>query len=541
MKRSVAAPILVVFFSIAAGGWLLQQGVDRAENIYVRVRVLQEVIDRVESSFVDEVDSESLYTSAIDGLIRDLGDPHSSFLPARDYEDLRIRTEGEYGGVGLEVVDRGGYVTVVSPIPGGPGGRVGIRAGDQFYEIEGVSADTMVTDQAVELLRGRAGTQVSVRMLRPGVDEPIEFTIQREVIHLKAVPFAVMLEDGVGYVPLLTVRETSTVEVRAAVDSLREEGMRALVFDLRGNPGGLLDQGIEVTDLFLDRGQGIVETRGRAADQNETFNAQRPDRYAGLPVVVLIDAASASASEIIAGALQDYDRAVLIGETTFGKGSVQSLFRLTGGDVLRLTTARWYTPKGRSIHLDPVDRAEGDQSHTLTIAGQLLQPMTIEGRPEHQSEGGRTLYGGGGITPDLFVSPETLAPREVEGVRGLFSRAGGFSIAVFNFAVAYVRDHPDLRPGFTIDRADLEALYATLPEYRAEIAREDFDAAERFVRYHIGREIALQAWGEAGQFEQLRGFDRQLQRAMELLAGVQTPEELIAAVEAAEPDLLPRD
>ena len=157
MKRSIAAPILVAFFSVAAGGWLLQQGVERAENVYVRVRVLQEVVDRVETSFVDEVDAGDLYDSAIDGLIRDLGDPHSSFMPASEFEDLRIRTEGEYGGVGLEVVQRDGYVTVVSPIPGGPGGRMGIRGGDRFYEIEGVRADTMVTDQAVELLRGRGG------------------------------------------------------------------------------------------------------------------------------------------------------------------------------------------------------------------------------------------------------------------------------------------------------------------------------------------------------------------------------------------------
>ena len=164
--------------------------------------------------------------------------------------------------MGLEVVDRGGYVTVVSPIPGGPGGRIGIRAGDQFYEIEGVAADTMVTDQAVELLRGRPGSEVTVRMLRPGVDEPIDFTIAREAIVLKAVPFSIMLDDQVGYVPLLSFRETSTVEIRAAVDSLRGEGMRALILDVRGNPGGLLDQGIEVSDLFLGEGQGIVETRG---------------------------------------------------------------------------------------------------------------------------------------------------------------------------------------------------------------------------------------------------------------------------------------
>ncbi|MDH3271164.1 MAG: S41 family peptidase [Gemmatimonadota bacterium] len=540
MKRSVVAPILVVVFSVVTGGWLLQQGVDRAENVYVRVRVFQEVVDRVQSSFVDEVDPARLYDSAIDGLIRDLGDPHSSFLPAREYEDLRIRTEGEYGGVGLEVTDRNDHVTVVSPIPGGPGGRMGIRAGDQFYEIEGVRADTMVTDQAVELLRGRPGTEVSVRMLRPGVEEPIEFTITREVIRLMAVPFAEMLDEAIGYIPLQTVRETSAEEVRAAVDSLREVGIRGVVLDLRGNPGGLLDQGIAVTDLFLEPGRGIVETRGRGPNQSESYAASTPDRYPGLPVVVLIDGTSASAAEIIAGALQDHDRAVLIGETTFGKGSVQSLFRLTGGDVLRLTTAKWYTPVGRSIDLDAVARGGVEPSHTLSISGQLVQPVDLEGRPEFRSESGRLLYGGGGITPDLYVTPETLAPREISGVQRLFARAGGFSLALFNFAVEYIADHPGLEPGFTLTDADLEAFFATLSDFGAAVDREEFDGAERFVRFHLEGEIALQAWGQSGQFHQLRDRDRQLSRALEILTGVHSSDELIAEVALEEPDAAPR-
>jgi carboxyl-terminal processing protease len=538
MRRSVAAPILVALFSVAAGGWLLQQGVDRAENVYVRVRVLQEVVDRVESSFVDEVEASSLYDSAIDGLIRDLGDPHSSFMPAAQFENMRIRTEGEYGGVGLEVVQRNGYVTVVSPIPGGPGERMGIRAGDQFFEIEGVRADTMVTDQAVELLRGREGTTVNVRMLRPGVDEPIAFQLTREVIRLRAVPFATMLDDGIGYVPLLTFRETSEEEVRAAVDSLRSEGMRGLILDLRGNPGGLLDQGIAVTDLFLESGQTIVETRGRAAGQSDTFRASTPDRYEGMPVVTLVDGSSASASEIVAGALQDHDRAVLVGETTYGKGSVQSLFRLTGGDVLRLTTARWYTPLGRSIHAEPA-QTEFSEEHTLSISGQLVQPADLEGRPEFQSDAGRTLYGGGGITPDLFVLPEALSLAEARGVQGLFRSAGGFSLAVFAFAVDYVAERPDLEPGFTLRTADLEAFFDRLPQHGAEVDAEDLEDAERFVRYHLEREISNQAWGEIGPFLQLRRFDRQLGRALEVIAGADSPASLITEVQeagAATPD-----
>lgn len=532
MKRSILTPALVVLFSAVAGGWLLQEGVDRAENVYVRVRVLQEVVDRVEESFVDEVDEGALYNSAIDGLIRDLGDPHSSFVPAAQFEDLRIRTEGEYGGVGLEVVDRNGYVTVVSPIPGGPAGRVGVRAGDQFHEIEGVRADTMSTDDAVELLRGRPGTSVSVRMLRPGVEEPIPFTIERDVIVLRAVPFATMLEGGVGYVPFQTVNETSSAEIRAAIDSLRAEGMRGLIFDLRGNGGGLLDEGIAVTDLFLEPGLEIVETRGRDRTQNDTFDATTEDAYRGLPIVMLVDGGSASASEIIAGALQDHDRAALIGETTFGKGSVQSLYRLTGGDVLRLTTAKWYTPVGRSIHLDERGPTSATE-HDLAVSGQLVLPVDLEGRPEYRSDGGRLLYGGGGITPDLFVAPTTLTPAEVAAVQRLFGRGGAFSNALFDFAVRYVQARAGLEVGFTLTDEDLAAFQATLPAHDASVDPADFERAERFVRYHLEREIALQAWGEAGQFRQLRRYDLQLARALELLEGVDTPEALFEAVGAA--------
>ncbi|HUP52702.1 MAG TPA: S41 family peptidase [Longimicrobiales bacterium] len=533
-RRSLMGPAVVFLLSAVAGGWLLQEGVDRAENVYVRVRVLQEVVDRVSASFVEEIDERSLYNSAIDGLLRDLGDPHTSLIPASDYEDLRIRTEGEYGGVGLEVSDRSGYVTVISPIPGGPAERVGVRAGDRFYSIGAVRVDTLITDQAVALLRGRPGTDVTVQMLRPGVEEPIEFSIERAVIRLRAVPFAIMLEDGVGYVPLLTVRETSSSEMIAALDSLKQEGLRALIFDLRGNPGGLLDEGIAVTDLFLEEDQVIVETRGREDEQSDTFRARSSDRYPGLPVVVLVDPASASASEIIAGALQDHDRAVVLGETTFGKGSVQSLFRLTGGDVLRLTTARWYTPAGRSIQLDSVARST--ELHVLSLSGQAVLPPDIEGRPEYLTDGGRTVYGGGGITPDLYVTPETLGPDEVEGVRRLIPRFGRFSLALFSYAVEYVQVHPDLEPGFALGDADLDAFYATLPEHDTQVSRDDFDLARRFVRYYLEREIALQAWGDAGQFRQTQPYDRQVQRALEILEGVRTPAELLRRTAAAAAD-----
>jgi len=533
MRRSVAAPAVVVLLSAIAGAWLLQRGIDRSDNMYVRVRVLQEVVDRVESSFVEEVDGESLFDTAIDAIIGQLGDPNTSFVQAAEYENLRIRTEGEYGGVGLEVNDGQEYVTVVNAIPGGPGERSGIRAGDRFFEIDGVAADTMLVDQAVALLRGRPGTEVAIKMLRPGVETPLEFTIQRAVIRLMAVPFSLMLDETVGYVPLAGVQETSSAEVSAALDSLQAEGMTGLVFDLRRNPGGLLDEGIAVTDLFLEPGQAIVETRGRARGQSGTFDASRPDRYPGLPIVVLVDGGSASAAEIIAGALQDHDRAVVLGETTYGKGSVQSLFPLTGGDVLRLTTARWYTPLGRSIHLDRTEQPESDEPPLLALSGQAVDRADLGGRPEYSTPSGRIVYGGGGIPPDLFVTPLTLTAAEVRGAQRIFMSAGAFFQAIFSGAVSYLQNHPNLQPGFTLSDADLDAFFGELSAWDAELSRDDFDLAERYVRYHLEREIALQGWGDAGQFQQSRRYDTQLMRALELLAVARTPADLIEVVGAA--------
>ncbi len=536
MRRSIVAPIIVVLFAMASGGWLLQRGVARTENMYVRVRLFQEVVDRVESSFVDPVDRESLYNAAIGGLIDDLGDPYSSFMEAEDYENLRIQgIEGDYGGVGLEVIDRNGWVTVVSPIPGTPGSRAGIRAGDQFYEIEGVAADTMSSDQAVALLRGRPGSSVSVRILRPGVEEPIPFTLRREVIQLKAVPFATLLDDGIGYVPLRSVMESATAEVRAAVDSLKTEGMQALVLDLRNNPGGLLDQGIELTDQFLSSGAAIVETRGRAPDQNETYRARTPDRYQGLPMIVLVNGASASASEIIAGALQDHDRAALVGESTFGKGLVQSLFRLSGGNVLRLTTARWYTPVGRSINKDhAMGRFSESAVPRLSLTGQFTAGPDVEGRPRYQSDSGRTLLGGGGITPDLYVPPETLSVEQEGAVRRLYQDAGAFNVALFNYAVRYVREHPDLAVGFDLTDGELNAFYRALPEWDVSVDRDDFRGSTPFIRYQLEREIALQAWGERGQFLQELRHDRQLGVALDLLRGTASQGDLFEKVGGAE-------
>jgi carboxyl-terminal processing protease len=534
-RRSILAPVAVLGTAIITGGWFLQQGVDQGQNVYFQARLFQEVVDRIASDYVETVPKDSLYRNAIDGIIKELEDPNSSFLEADEYEDLRIRTQGDYGGVGLEITERDGYVTVVTPIPGTPGARAGIRPGDQFVEIEGRPAEGWDSEQAVEVLRGPPGSDVHVKVRRLGVEQPIPFTLKRERIHLNSVPFALSLPGSIAYVPLKVVRETSSEELESALDSLEGAGgVRGIVLDLRGNPGGLLEQGIAVSDLFLPRDAAIVETRGRAARQSEVFKAPRGDRYPNIPVAVLVNEYSASASEIISGALQDHDRGLVVGMPTYGKGSVQTLFRVSGGNVLRLTTARWYTPLGRSID-KPHDQqiaARDTETNAITLEGAPTSPAVLEGRPTITSSGGRTLYGGGGITPDLIVMSDTLTLEEHEGLTAIGRHAGAVETALFNLAVRLIQERPTLQPDFAITVQDLDRVYDSLSDsVKVELSREHWHKAARFTRYNLERKVALQKWGEAAEFRRSIPYDVQLRAALDLLGRADSPAALFRGAE----------
>ncbi len=534
MRGSRIAPFLVLGGATLLGGWFLQEGVAREENVYTQVRLFQEVVDYVSEQYVDEVEMGDVYRSAIDGLLEGLGDPNTSFIPARAYEDVRIRTQGDYGGVGLEVLPRDGRVTVMNPIPGTPGARAGIRPGDWFVEIDGESAEGLDVEAAVALLRGEPGTSVEVRMGRPGVEEPIPFTLERAVILIRAVPFAERLEGDIGYVPLQVFQSTARDEIQQAIDSLRTEGLRGLILDLRGNPGGLLEEGIGITELFVNDDATVVETRGRGRGQSARYAASGQPAYPALPVVVLVDGSSASASEIVAGALQDHDRAVLVGTTTYGKGSVQTLFPVSLGNVLRLTTARWYTPVGRSIAQDVDDDTHGIDHAVLTLSGAAVGVAAVTERPEFRSMAGRTLFGGGGIVPDIVVLPDTLTTVETGAVRALYRQGSAFNTQLFNYVVELVRNQPDLPADFAVGATELAAFDRALQEAGIVLGDGVFDDASRYIRFQLEREIALQAFGEAGQFRRMMRYDTQLLRAIELMGGASTTRALLQAARSAD-------
>jgi len=315
---------------------------------YRELDQFMDVFNRVKADYVDQVDDATLMKGAIQGMLTSL-DPHSSFLTDRDFENLRTQTDGNYGGLGLTVGQEDGAVKVIAPTEDTPAWRAGIKSGDFITHLDGKLVFGGTLDEAVDQMRGRPGSQVRMTIVRPGRDKPFDVTLTREIIVLKPVKWEV--KDGVGVININTFSKSVGADTRAAMMAVEKSlGKKPLgyIVDLRSNGGGLLDQAIEVTDVFLERGE-IVSQRGREKSEIERFYARPGDLAHGLPVVVLIDAGTASASEIVAGALQDHHRAIVMGETSFGKGSVQTLLPLSATSALRLTTARYYTPSGRSV------------------------------------------------------------------------------------------------------------------------------------------------------------------------------------------------
>jgi carboxyl-terminal processing protease len=520
IKRTLMAPLLVAVLAMASGGWFLQRGIGQERNIYANARLFEDVLRFVSANFVDSKQPEELYQMAIEGMLGELGDPHTSLMPARDYERLRMQTQGEYGGIGVQIDRRGGWITVIAPLPGTPGARAGLRAGDQIIEVNGESAREWDTDMAVSQLRGPKGSRVRITIARPGADQPMNIEIIREEIQIQAVPSAYMMDGNVGYVELVSFSENSTDELRRAVQRLRSEGARGIILDLRRNPGGLLEQGVSVSDLFLERGQVVVETKGRASNQNQRASARTADQFPGLPVVVLVEPSSASASEIVAGALQDHDRALVLGRTTYGKGSVQTLYPLSGQNWLKITTARWYTPVGRSIQ-----KPYGiDAPHPIEMDDTPVPTDTTE-RPEYRTDGGRTVFGGGGIHPDLIVPPDTTTMAE-RTYRQATLRSAEFRGAQTAFAVEALRTYTDLRPGFAVTPRMRDMYYRKLRDSGVNIEREVFDAASGWVDQEIGYELTYSQWGEQAARQRINLTDKQVLTAAGLLRASTTPESL---------------
>jgi carboxyl-terminal processing protease len=361
------------------------------EKFYSDLIRLDKVVTKINENYVEEVSSEELVDAAISG-IRNILDPHTAYFSPKDYEDLKVSTEGEFGGLGIQIGIRDQILTVVSPLAGTPAHRMGMRAGDKIIKIDSSSTQGITIDDAVEKLRGKPGSPVKLTILREGILEPIEFNIVREIIKIESVPYGGMLNDSVGYIKVTQFAKRTGADLEARINELKKRNMKALVLDLRVNPGGLLNQAIEVSEQFLNKGEMVVYTKGRVKGQNQEYHSGRSPIWTK-KLVVMVNENSASASEIVAGAIQDWDRGLVMGETTFGKGSVQTILQLDGQkNTLKLTTAYYYTPAGRCINKP--ENAVRFKSHDADST----KDTTV-----FTTHGGRQVQAGGGITPDVVV------------------------------------------------------------------------------------------------------------------------------------------
>ncbi|HEU4763333.1 MAG TPA: S41 family peptidase, partial [Gemmatimonadales bacterium] len=418
---------LVAVVSFLCGGWLLQRGAAADGATYHQARLLDDVLSRVARDYVDSIPEAKLYDQAAQGMLEQLHDPYSVLLEGKDFDQLEEATTGNYAGLGIQMDVRNGWITVVAPLPDSPADRAGIATGDQLVELDGRSTEGWTSDEAVRRLRGPAGSTVRLGVRRPGESRIRQYTIVRAEIHVRSVPPGTLFDHGVGYLSLTTVSDSSAAELAAAVDSLRGRGMHGLILDLRNNPGGLLTQGIRVADLFLDPGQGIVSTRGRAPGSTQSFTDHKPELWPGMPVVVLVNDGTASAAEIIAGALQDHDRALVVGTPTFGKGLVQTLYPLDDHTALKITTARWYTPSGRLIQR--VAKDEEDQARIAAdlAVGRADSAATADtAGPVYHTDAGRVVRGGGGIRPDVIVHADSTTADDRRFLKALGDHFGAF-------------------------------------------------------------------------------------------------------------------
>ncbi len=354
-KRSIYLSLfLMVFFLLCTLGFSYHHESSSKSDVYQQLRLFSQVLDIVQRSYVKEVDVQELIYGAIQGMLSNL-DPHSSFLKPDDYKELQIETKGSFTGIGIEITIRDGVLTVVAPIEGTPAWKAGLKPGDKIIKINGKPTKNMSLMEAVKLLRGPKGTKVTISILRKGWTELKDITLVRDVIPIKSVRYRTV-EPGYGYVRISNFQEKTPRELVKALTALEKENkpMKGLIIDLRNNPGGLLDAAVKVADEFIDQGL-IVYTEGRIKQQNMRFEATPNRRKHPYPIAVLVNEGSASASEIVAGALQDHHRAIIVGMPTFGKGSVQTIIPLPDGSAIRITTAQYYTPSGRSIQAKGIE------------------------------------------------------------------------------------------------------------------------------------------------------------------------------------------
>src|SRR5215467_6419140 len=511
-SRAIFYLVMVLAISAILGGVFggqVRATTKGEEDTDAAVKHFTTILGLVEENYASDVDSDKAVYGAIDGMLRTL-DPHSKFFDPKAFSSLREDQRGEYYGLGITVTVRFGKVTVVSPpFTGSPAEKVGLRVNDVIGQINGESTNGMDLNDVVGKLKGPRGTSVKIKVVRPGVDEPIEMNPIRDKIAKYTINNAFLIRPHVGYIKLESFAETTGQELRDSLKKLRDESkaqdgkdLEGVVFDLRGNPGGLLQEAIEVCETFLQKGQLIVETKGRTRGSNKPYSSQKLNSDNTFPLVVLINSSSASASEIVAGALQDHDRALIVGQTSFGKGLVQSVYPLSKNAGLALTTQKWYTPSGRLIQRDYSQISQFDYyNHRETTP-----PKKDDVK---HSDIGRIVYGGGGITPDYVVEE----PKVNDFQTNLASKYG-----VYTFVRDFLAKNPQIDPAtFQVSDAMMEQFKQHITKRGIQFADKDFQDNRDYMKRAIKYEIYYNRFGVADAGRVLLEGDPQLNKALDLI------------------------
>ncbi|MGC2109722.1 MAG: S41 family peptidase [Candidatus Korobacteraceae bacterium] len=464
------------------------------------VRSFGDVYQVVQDNYAEPVNPDkAIYNGAIPGMLRVL-DPHSNFFDPKSYAALREEQRGKYYGVGMQVGPRNNKVIVIAPFAGAPAYRVGIRPGDIIIAVDGKPTDNMSTSDVAELLKGPKGTSVKITVLREGSDKPLDFTVIRDEIPRYSVDVHFLIRPGIGYIHVSGFQETTEKEVRDALDEFGD--IHGLILDLRQNPGGLLSEGVGVADQFLKKGQVIVSHHGRASAE-KIYRASHGNGGKDYPIVVLVNRGTASAAEIVAGAIQDHDRGLIAGETTFGKGLVQTVYPLSENTGLALTTAKYYTPSGRLIQRDYngvslYDYYYNDRDNSDSAIGNHEVKMT---------DSGRTVYGGGGITPDVKIPN----PKSNKFQDTLLEK-----YAFFNFAKHYVINHK-VGKDFEVDEAVMQEFRKFLDEQKIEFTEADLLQNADWIHSNIKAELFINEFGQQEGMRVHAETDPEVQKALDLL------------------------
>ena len=527
----------------------IEQKTNTRDSFLRDIRKLTQTAYNIRNRYMEEVNTEEIIKAGIKGMLSSL-DRYSVLMEPVAYNSLMESTDGKYEGLGMQIDARDGHIIIVSPIEGTPAYRKGLRAGDAIYKIDGKDTDTMSTSDASKLMRGTAGTSVMLTIKRAGIDDLMEFDVERAVIALKSVNYSGIIPNtNIGYVRLSRFAKETSHELREAINALNAKNIDGLIFDLRSNGGGLLDQAIETSELFLQDGSEVVYTKGQFESSEQHHYSSRPPIYPDKPLIILVDEGTASASEIVSGAIQDWDRGLIVGNNTYGKGLVQTLINIDNDQEyhLKLTIAKYYVPSGRCIQ-KPEKQGKVNSSHATDEADEEpADSLDISDEPIYYTNGGRIVYGGGGIIPDVEVERELWKPIEIN-----LERKSMF----FDYAVKYVAEHPDVKPTIKITddivndfkkfikEKDFDyktALQVALEKFEKEVDDDgskeefepsidkmktlinsekegDFTESLDYIRRTIKREIVASIAGETGVYEEIiLPTDKTVQKAVQIL------------------------